>query len=64
MTTSISSEARRNQTSFLIRGQENRVYTKPEGQTDRHTNERTDISIYRVASLLIKRIIENVILVF
>ncbi len=44
MTTSISSEARRNQTSILIRGRENHVSPKPDGQTD--------ISIYRVASLL------------
>ena len=48
MTTSISSEARRNLTSILIRGRE-----KPDGQTDRHKDIRTDISIYRVASLLI-----------
>ena len=43
MTTSIISKARRNQTSILIRGREN-----PDGQTD----IRTDIIIYRVASLL------------
>ncbi len=66
MTTSISSEARRNQTSIIIRGRENRVPPKPDGQTDRHTYGRTerqtyirtdgetDISIYRVASLLKK----------
>ena len=48
MTTSISSEARRNQTSILIRGRENPP--KPDEQTD----IRTDIIIYRVASLLIK----------
>ncbi len=39
MTTSISSEARRNQTSILIRGRGNHVSPKP----DRQTNGRTDI---------------------
>ncbi len=54
MTTSISSEARRNQTSILIRGRENHL--KPDGQTDRYTDGRTeDISIYREASLLITK---------
>ncbi len=38
MTTSISSEARRNQASILIRGRENCVLPKPDGQTDRHTD--------------------------
>ncbi len=46
MTTSVSSEARRNQTSILIRGRENHV--SPDGQT----HGRTDFSIYIVASLL------------
>ena len=50
MTASISSEARRNQTSILIRDRENPP--KPNGQTNRHTDGRTDIIIYRVASLL------------
>ena len=51
MTTSISSEARRNQTSILIRGRENHIssYTWL-------TDIRTDISIYRVASLLKRKI--------
>ncbi len=40
MTTSISSEDRRNQTSILIRGRENHVTPKPDEQTDRHTDER------------------------
>ncbi len=48
MTTSISSEARKNQTYILTRGRENHVPPKPDGQTDRHM----DISIYRVAPLL------------
>ncbi len=68
MTISISSEARRNQTSILIRGRENHVSPKPNEQTDRQiyrpidrqqdirtyrrTDRRTDISIYRVALLL------------
>ena len=56
MTTSISSEARRNQTSILIRGRENHISPKPDGmtdiRTDGQTDIRTDISIYRVASLL------------
>ncbi len=52
MITSISSEARRNQTSNLIRGRENNISPKPNGQTDRHTEGRMDNSIYRVASLL------------
>ena len=42
MTTSISSEARRNQTSILIRGRENHVPPKPDGQTDRHTDGHAD----------------------
>ncbi len=62
MTTSINSKARRNQTSNLIRGRENLFPTKPDGQTERHTvgrteiwtDIRTDINIYRVASLLKK----------
>ena len=44
MTTSIRSEARRNQSSILIRGRENHVSPKPDGQTY--------ISIVKVASLL------------
>ena len=36
MATFISSEARRNQNSILIRGRENRVSPKPDGQTDGH----------------------------
>ncbi len=48
MTTSISSEARRNQTSFLIRGRENHVSPKPDGQT----YGRMDSIIYRVNVLL------------
>ena len=55
MTTSISSEARRNQTSILIRAEKITFRPKPDGQTDRrmdrHTDGRTDISIYKVASL-------------
>ncbi len=54
MTTSVSSEARRNQTSILIRDRENHIPPKPDGQTDRkdrqtdirtdgHTDGRTDI---------------------
>ncbi len=54
MTTSISSEARRNQ--ILISGRENHFSPKPDGQTDRQTDlrtgKRTDISSYRVASTL------------
>ena len=41
MATCISSEAQRNQTSVLIRGQENHVPPKPDGWTDRHTDRRT-----------------------
>ncbi len=52
MTTSISSEARRNQTSILISGRENPP--KPDEETDKHTDGRTDISIYTVATLLKK----------
>ena len=52
MTTSISSKARRNQTFILIRGRENRVTPKLDGQADKHTDGRMYISIYRVASLL------------
>ena len=56
MITSISSEARRNQTSILIRDRENHVSQKPDRQTYRQTNKqsygRTDISNYGVASLL------------
>ncbi len=62
MTTSISSEARRNKTSILIRGGENHGHTdihtdgRTSGYTDGWTDERLyrrmDISIYRVASLL------------
>ena len=33
ITTSISSEAQRNQTSILIRGRENHVFPKPDGHT-------------------------------
>ena len=54
MTTSISSVARRNQTSILIRDRENPP--KPNGQTNRHTDGRTDIIIYKVALLLIKKV--------
>ena len=61
MTTSISSEARRNQTSILIRGRENHVSPKPDGQTDirtdGHADGGLDISIYRVASLLKKTMV-------
>ena len=42
MTTSINSEARRNQTSILIRGGENHVSPKPDGQTDIRTDGRRD----------------------
>ena len=49
MTTSISSEARRNQTSVLIGAEKITFPPKPDGQTD----IRTVIIIYRVASLLI-----------
>ncbi len=38
MTTSISSEARENQTSILIRGRENHVSPLLDEQTDRHTD--------------------------
>ncbi len=51
MTTSISSEAWSNQTSILIRGRENRVSPKPDGQTDRQTDGQMDISIYRVVCI-------------
>ena len=58
MTTSISSEARRNQTSLSLLGAEKIKFSpKPDGQTDIRTGGRTygwtDIFIYRVASLLI-----------
>ncbi len=43
---------RRNQTSILIWGRENRAISKSDGRTDGQTNRRTYISIYRVASLL------------
>ena len=47
MKTSISSEA------LSQSGAEKITFPpKPDGQTDRHTDIRTDISIYRVASLL------------
>ncbi len=49
MTTSISSEAQRNQTSILIRGRENHVPLKPDGWMDGQTY---GYSIYRVDSLL------------
>ena len=56
MTTSISSEPRRNQTLILIRAEKITFPPKPDGQTDIHTDGwtygQTDISIYRVASLL------------
>ena len=56
MTTSISSEALRNQFSILIRDQKITFPPKPDGQTDIRRDGRmdirTDISIYRVASLL------------
>ncbi len=41
MTTSISREARRNQTTILIRGRKNHVSPKPDRQTDIHTDGRT-----------------------
>ena len=44
MTTSIGSEDPRNQTSILIRGRENHVSPKPDGQT-RHTDVRTLVFI-------------------
>ncbi len=44
--TSISSEARRNQTPTLIRGQENHIFPKPNGQTDSHTDGHTDRHYY------------------
>ncbi len=47
MKTSISSEAPKNQTSILIRGRENHVSPKTW-----HMDIRTDISNYKVASLL------------
>ena len=59
MTTSLSIEARRNQTSILIRGRENNVSFKPDGKTDRHTDGRIDISIYRVDSLLKTELISS-----
>ncbi len=43
MATSIISEARRNQTSILIRCRENTFPPKPDGQTDKQTYGRTDI---------------------
>ena len=42
MTTSISSEARRNQTSFVNRGQEIMFPPKPDGQTDIWNDGHTD----------------------
>ncbi len=48
MTISISCEARRNQTSILSRAEKITFLPKPDG----HTYGGTDISIYRVASLL------------
>ncbi len=42
MTTSIRSEARRNQTSILIRDRYNPISPKPDGETDRHTDGRKD----------------------
>ena len=41
MTTSISSEARRNQTSILVSGREITFPPKPDGQTDINTDGRT-----------------------
>ncbi len=59
MTTSISSEARRNRTSILIRGRKkSRFHRKG---TDRQKYGRTDISIYRLASLLKKIYLSDVI---
>ena len=55
MATSITCEAQRNQTSILIRAEKITFPPNPDGQTDIQTEGRTDISIYRVASLL-KRI--------
>ena len=34
------------------------ILIKPDGQTDRHTDGRTDISIYRVASLLKRNLLQ------
>ncbi len=48
MTTSISSEARRNQSSILLGAEKIAFTPKHDGQTE----IRTDISIYRVDSLL------------
>ena len=54
MTTSKSSEARRNQTSILISGGKKSRFplNLTDRQTDIRTDVRADISIYRVASLL------------
>ncbi len=41
-----------NWTSILNSDGENCVSPKPDGHTYRHTDGRTDISVYRVASLL------------
>ena len=57
MATSISSEARRNQTSILIRGPENHVFPLT-WRIDRQTYKQPDISIYRVASLLNKLLVK------
>ncbi len=46
MTTAINSEARRNKTSILIRGRENHVSPKPDGQPDRHTDGHMDGHTY------------------
>ena len=42
----------KNESSILYRGRENHVPPKPDIHKDRHTYRRTDISVYRVASLL------------
>ena len=64
MTTSISSEAQRNQTSIIIRGQELTFPPKPDRQTNIRTYGRTfgrtNISNYRVASLLKNMIKMNI----
>ena len=43
LTTSISSEARRNQTSILIRDREITFPPKPDGHIDKQTDIRRDI---------------------
>ncbi len=64
MATSISSEARRNQTSILIRAEKIKFPPKPDEQTDirtdRRTDIQTDISNYRIAWLLKSTITSNI----